>query len=259
MQFVAITKSDHARRGWQKYSDYLFAREWTTVPLVGAEIARALTCMPLCFVPRGDRYELSALLSVSPGANFYVDVSGRWLAGYVPAALRGYPFALLAPSQGAEPVLCIREDAQVGAADESGMTAFFGEDGEPSEQLRGILDFLAKVQRNARATQTAVDALAAEDCLEPWPLKTRVGDEDVPVEGLFRVNEAALNALDDAAFLRLRAAGALPVAYGQMLSMQQLATLQRLGQHQAQQQGARREIADLDELFGQDDDDMLRF
>lgn len=62
--------------------------------------------------------------------------------------------------------------------------------------------------------------------------KTDQGERKL--EGLFRVNEAALNALDNEAFLSVRKSGALPVAYAQLLSMQQLRVLGELAQARAQ-------------------------
>ena len=67
--------------------------------------------------------------------------------------------------------------------------------------------------------------------LAPWPVtfKTPNGTE-VKLEGLWRADEAALNALDDATFLKLRKVGALPIAYAQILSMSRLAVLSRLAE-----------------------------
>ena len=45
---------------------------------------------------------------------------------------------------------------------------------------------------------------------------------------MFQIDEAALNALPDEAFLELRRAGALLIAYGQLLSMQHLPLLGQL-------------------------------
>jgi hypothetical protein len=50
----------------------------------------------------------------------------------------------------------------------------------------------------------------------------------VTVSGLCRVDEPALNALDDETFLKLRKASALVVAHGQLMSMNQVSVLSRL-------------------------------
>jgi len=54
------------------------------------------------------------------------------------------------------------------------------------------------------------------------------------VEGLFRIDEAALNQLPADAFMELRDSGALVLAYCQLLSMQHLPVLGQLAQLHAQ-------------------------
>ena len=54
------------------------------------------------------------------------------------------------------------------------------------------------------------------------------------MEGLYRVDEAALNALPDETLLTLRKTGALPLAYAQLFSMNQLAMLPKAARMQAQ-------------------------
>ncbi|MBI4206911.1 MAG: SapC family protein [Betaproteobacteria bacterium] len=88
------------------------------------------------------------------------------------------------------------------------------------------MDFLTKVEQNRAATAAACDALKARNLIVRWPITRKTDQGERKVEGLFRVDEAALNALDDEAFLSLRHSGALPTAYAQLLSMQQVRVLE---------------------------------
>jgi hypothetical protein len=97
-----------------------------------------------------------------------------------------------------------------------------------------VLDFLVQLDANRIATGRAVAALAGAEALAPWPLEVETAEGRKAVAGLFRVDEARLNALDADAFLALRAAGALPLAYAQLLSMGQLSVFQTLAQLQQQ-------------------------
>ena len=71
--------------------------------------------------------------------------------------------------------------------------------------------------------------------------------------GLSRINEAALNALDDAAFLVLRKTGALPLAYLHFLSVAQLSVFERLNVAQQQLIRPRENLVSLDEIFASAD------
>jgi hypothetical protein len=84
-------------------------------------------------------------------------------------------------------------------------------------------------------------ALAEAGVIEPWTLTLKNNGAAVPVAGLHRIAEDRFNALDDEALLTLRRAGALPIAYMQMLSMQQTKVLKRLTE--VHEQHARAEAA----------------
>lgn len=82
------------------------------------------------------------------------------------------------------------------------------------------------------------------------------GGEQQPlkVQGLFRINEKALNQLEPQAFAELRQHGALPLAYAQLLSSSQLHQLTEREKFHTRQQLAQPTEQDLDSLFGEDDD-----
>ncbi len=125
-----------------------------------------------------------------------------------------------------------------------------------------MVTFLSQVEASMLVTERAVNALADADLIAPWEINLKQDEEVVPVKGLFRVDEAALNKLDDEDFLTLRKAGGLAVAYGQLFSMNQLAVLERLGVLQGQileQQAANSEAADLTAFSLSEDEGSLIF
>jgi hypothetical protein len=146
------------------------------------------------------------------------------LCSVVPAAFRGYPFILLTNSESAEKVLCIDEGY---LSEDSNDTALFQEDGELDPSTDGVLNFLNKCDYNRGLTQKACDSLAEANIIEPWPLKISAADDEegVPIEWLYRINEPALNSLSRSALAGLRSSSALPLAYAQLFSMNQLKLL----------------------------------
>jgi hypothetical protein len=105
---------------------------------------------------------------------------------------------------------------------------FYDADGDLSAATKGVMDALTQFEQHRLMTVAAVAALAAEGVICPWPLKIRDGDQERAVGGLHRVDEVALGKLSDEAFLRLRKAGALVVAYAQLMSMGHLAMFSQL-------------------------------
>ena len=99
------------------------------------------------------------------------------------------------------------------------------------------------------ATDLAMASLAEAGVIEPWPLEVEVDGKKTAIKGLHRVNESALGALDDEAFLKLRKTSALRLAYAQLMSMGQIARFDQLVQ--LRQQLAQTPKIKSEELFQQ--------
>jgi len=123
-----------------------------------------------------------------------------------------------------------------------------------------VLDFLGKVEASRGATSRVVAALGAAGVFTAWPLQVEYPEGPKTVTGLLRIDEARLNALDDASFLALRSAGALAIAYSQMLSMGQITVFETLAKLHGQisQVNARQQTA-FDRSFNLPDNEGLQF
>ncbi len=223
---AAISRERHADKVWKRFVSYDFARPSSLAPLVAAEIPKAAMSMPLAFIRQGEDHVPVALMGLEPGKNLLVAPDGRWLGRYVPSALRGYPFSL-ARTEGETLVLCIDEDSGL-VSDGAEGEPFFDTEGQPAAGLSQVMDFLQQIERNRGATAIACAALAEQGLIRPWPITLKGETGERQIEGVLQIDEAALNQLSDDAFLNLRRAGALPLAYCQLLSMQHLAMLGEL-------------------------------
>ena len=261
-ELAAITPERHAKKVWNRVTNYAFAAADTVIPLVGAELSKVAPAMPIGFIKQEAGYQLVAITSLQPGMNLYVAPDGKWLVPYIPSALRAYPFRLLQQESSDELILCVNEASGLVVENTEDGNAFFDDQDKPTQGIKDILNFLSEVEANRAATQVAVNALADAGLIIPWAQNLKQGEKVVPVEGLFHVDEAALNKLDDEDFLALRKAGGLPVAYAQLLSMNQLAVLERLGEIQGQilaQTAANSEAANLTGFSISEDEGSLMF
>ncbi|MBK1647939.1 SapC family protein [Rhabdochromatium marinum] len=258
-RFVPISADRHANQGWQRFSSYDFAQPAHLVSLVGIELPKATMALPIVLVPRpavdGNSSEsrgfmFAALLGFEPGVNLFVAPDGRWLGRYVPAALRSHPFRL-ARIEGERLALCIDEDS--GLLDAEGGEPFFDAAGEVAAPLKQVMDFLTQVEANRVTTQNVCDRLQVHGLIQPWPVKVQGAEGERTLEGLFGINEVALNALPAEALVELRDAGALSLAYCQLLSMQQLGLLGELAQARAAA------APKLNDVFSFPDDGVLHF
>ena len=261
-KLIAITSQQFADKAWKRYTSYAFASHANLIPVVAAELAKLVPEMPLGFAQTENTFQLVAITSLQSGTNLLVAPDGRWLGAYVPATLRGYPFWLVKPEGQENGILCFDESSGL-LVDAGQGEAFFDEAGEPSQPVKDMMNFCSQIELNRVATQTAVDALSAAGLVLPWPISAKNGDKSVAVKGLFKVDEAALNALPDEALLLLRTTGALALAYAQLLSMNQFNVLEKLStmQQQLQSQAATHanEISGLEGFRLSQDDGKLNF
>lgn len=221
----AITKSDFSEKTWQRYTNYLFAAKDSVCFLTAHELPQALVAMPVGFILTDDSYSLVAIQGLEQGSNFYVNSEGQWMGKYVPAAYRSYPFRLAKNEADSEQlVLCIDADSDL-VSEHKEDESFFDEDGEISTSVKEILGFLGKVNASLEATARACTRLQEHNLIKPWELKIQLDAGVTNVEGLFCIDESALNSLSDESFIELRKSGALSVAYCQMLSMQHVSDL----------------------------------
>lgn len=223
--YQVISKLTHANKFWKRYSNYTFAAQDAVAPIVVQELPRALMHLPIGFIKQRDDFIPVVILGFQPGHNLFVTPEGRWIAGYTPAALRSYPFDLAESTDGKR-VLVIDEDSGLVTGTEG--QAFFDENGNPTKSIEDVLDFLIQVQANRTLTQRICAVLAECQLIQSWPISVEGNNSERTVEGLFRIDEAAMNALPADVFEVLRQAGALPLAYCQLLSMQHIQILGQL-------------------------------
>lgn len=221
----AITRERHGTQRWVRYTSYNFAATDALSHLVVEEVPKAMLFMPIGFVAAEDAFTPVAIQGLASGKNLFVAIDGRWIGGYIPVAYRCYPF-LLANTEDGKQVMCINEDS--GLVSDTDGEPFFGEDGQPSKAITDVLNILNKVFANRQATQRICAALQKHNLIQPWPIKLQGDGGEQNIEGLYRIDEAAMNALPAEAFMELRDTGALAIAYCQLLSMQHLPLLGQL-------------------------------
>ncbi|RIX44181.1 MAG: peptidase [Rhodocyclales bacterium GT-UBC] len=229
--YQPVILDTHQGKSWQRYTNFSHAAGDAICPLYGVELARAALSMPLAFVEVNGEFIAVAITGLVKGVNLLVNADGRWLTPYVPALVRSYPFNLGVTPTGARS-LCVDADSKL-VVDSKEFEPFFNEDGTLPQAIVEVMQFFKELEGSRQATADSIAALKAAGVIVPWDLRVKSGDVEAGIEGLFRIDEAALNALGDEAFLSLRKNGALAVAYSQLLSMPHLQTLAGLARARA--------------------------
>lgn len=252
--YAAISHELHRNKRWLRHTSLAFSKTDTVAPLFVNELAAAVQAMPIAFVKQEQGFVLVVVMGLRPGENLLVSAEGKWLAEYMPVTYRSSPFELLAVTglEGQQ-VLCIDEGCVTEGAEGE---PFFNENGEVTGAISEIFKLVKQFNASRQLTQNICAVLAAHDLISPWKIVLNNGVEEQSVAGLYKIDEAVLNTLSDEAFLALRQAGALPVVYCQLLSMQKIDALAQRIQPpkaepstKAEESGVRSETFDFSGLY----------
>lgn len=227
---VPVSFQSHGNQLWRRLETYAFAAQENYVPIGGSEFGRVANVMPIGFVELSGQLMPVAILSLTPKVNLFVGPDGRWLGGYVPVLFQTYPFRLLRREGTDHFSLWVDGDAQDVSDVATSTELFYESEGRLGAATKAVFETLTRFEQNRLQTALAMTALSTEGVLCPWEIKLKGDGSETMVKGLFRVDEVAINKLSNEAFLRLRNANGLSIAYAQLLSMGQLSVLVQLNQ-----------------------------
>jgi hypothetical protein len=246
--YIPISATLHKNKRWLPHTSFDFAKHDNITPIFANELAEAIHTLPIAFAQHEGRFILVVVMGLRANENLLVSEDGQWLAGgFTPVHYRSRPFALLTASNSSEEqILCIEESNLT----EGSMGApLFQESGELNGIVSDILAQLGHYNATRFLTQNVCDVLAAHGLLTPWEFVVKDGDTEQPFNGLYRIDEVALNILPMEEFQTLRDATALPVIYAQLLSMSNLTSLSKLLAFKTQSKPAKEQIKQVDSTF----------
>lgn len=178
---------------------------------------------PIVFVPAGTdpasgKREVApmAVLGLTAGENLYAD-GLRWNAGYIPALLRLYPFALARVAEDRYAV-CI-DRAWAGFSETEG-DPLFDQQGQPSAHVQEVQKLLEQMEMETQRTRAVCTRLLELDLLHEMRVDATLRDgQTMTVDGFLGVDEKKFGALPDATVVELHRQGLLGLMTLQMASM----------------------------------------
>ncbi len=191
----ALDSDKHKHLRFTRTRDFGFAAGLASAPLSGSEMAEASKCFPVVFSTEGPLLPL-AILSIKEGVNGFVDAKGQWLAPYVPAHVRRYPF-ILGNTDTPDNFTIMLVPGAAHFADPAG-EALFTADGERGPTLSTAIDFLTAFQQEIVATEKLLAPLAETGVLTVQRLEIADFEgKTASIEGVRTIDREKLLALDD--------------------------------------------------------------
>lgn len=160
-----VTQQKHGDLSLKMGDTYAFASKVNSVPLTAVEFSAAAAHCPIVFAGTDDVVMPAIILGAREDENLFVDEDGQWTGGYIPAFVRRYPFVFSTDASGKQFILNVDEQFE-GCNREGRGERLFDSDGEQTQYLKNVLNFLQEYQAHFRRTQMFCDRLKELDLLQ---------------------------------------------------------------------------------------------
>lgn len=222
---VALNRDRHQNLKIRILPDHFsFAAKTNSLLIAGSEFSEACRDYPIVFVgSEGGPFTAAALVGLGDKENLFTNAAGNWESGtYIPAFIRRYPFVLAGAETADTLTVCI-DEAYAGLGDQEGEALF--KDGQESEYLKSVVEFLRLFHTEMKRTSAFAAKLAELGLLSSKVVNVDRQGSKQTLEGLWVVDEAKLNALDDASTLELVRTGYMGWVYAHLLSLRNVGRL----------------------------------
>jgi len=226
-QLAALDRRVHTRLKVRPPENFQFAAEATLVPLLSAEFGPISREYPIGFIrqPTTGEFVPVALTGLPQSKNLFVKADGSWDARYIPAYVLRYPFVFV---ETAADNFTVCFDPSSKCFDEHAGVPLFGEDGEPSNTLKGCIKGLQEYQHMAGLSKAFMKRLADTNILMEADVKAEMPDgRSFQWRGFWIVDEKLFRALPEATVKDWFGTGELGLVYAHLLSLSNLADLLR--------------------------------
>lgn len=221
-QVEAVNKQRHVDWSIKAGNNYGFAKQVNSVPLMAVEFPHAADEYSIVFAGAGNEILPVVIMGVREDENLYVSEAGEWQADYVPAFIRRYPFVFASTDDGSTLTLCLDEEYE-GCNQEGRGERLFDAEGEQTQYLSKVLDFLQDYQNHYQRTQAFCQKLAELDVFEEMGAKfTLPSGEERTLTGFKVVNRDKLKAIPQEELAALMANDGLELIYLHLQSMRNL-------------------------------------
>ena len=174
---------------------YRFAKNVNSVPLTAIEFGQAAAEYPIVFAGTEETIMPAVILGAQQTENLFIDEAGAWQGRYVPAFVRRYPFVFSSDKAARNFILHIDESFE-GCNREGRGERLFDNDGQQTQYLKGVLNFLQDYQARFQRTREYCDRLKSLGLLQPMQAQFNLGSgERRSLSGFTTVDREKLKAI----------------------------------------------------------------
>lgn len=227
---IPLQNDKHAKLKVVESGDYTRYKERHLIPIITQDFFSLAAEFPLVFVKNSetDEFVPVAVMGLREGHNLYCQTE-QWQAQVVPVSFTNSPFGIArVDPQGEQYAVMVEEDSPLLSEDKG--EPLFKENGERTEYFDRRVESIVNVAQQTLNTQAICKHLAEKELFMTQQLQLR-HRPDAPsynIDGIYTVNEEALNGLSDEDYLELRKRGLLGMIYAHLTSLQQFRRISKL-------------------------------
>jgi hypothetical protein len=225
---VPLNKEKHGKLSLAPIDNYNHTRDTNSVYIAAIEFPKAAKEYPIVFAKAaGDEIFPVVLLGLKDKENLFLDKKGEWLANYIPAYVRRYPFILASgANQGDNEFAVCIDDGYEGFNTKKKGIKLFEDDGKESELLQNALKFLKEYQNHIRFTRSFCKSLDELGLLEPMQAKAEFKDgKTMALRGFMGISRDKLKALDPARLAEMVKENYMDLVYAHLNSLDNMQNL----------------------------------
>lgn len=224
---VPLQNDRHAKLKVVQSSDFRRYKNNHLVPVVIQDFFTLPVEFPLVFVKinKTEDFIPVAMMGLRDGSNLYCQTE-EWQASVAPMSFNNAPFGIARLDETSDQLVVLVDEESPLLGETEG-EPLFDETGKRTEYFERRIEDLVKVADQTRNTKELVKRLTEKNLLhtQQIQLQHRPDGTRFNIDGVYVVDEVALNKLSDEDYLHLRRMGLLPVIYGHLASLQQLRRL----------------------------------
>jgi len=231
---VVLSFEKHGKLRLSDFGDFTQFKSQHLLPVIFQEFYALATEFPLVFVrnsANGD-FVPAALMGLSEGNNLFCQTP-EWDCAFIPTSFSLAPLTAhrLKPDSD-EAVIAVDEESNL--LSETVGEPLFQANGEYTDYLQKRVENLVTITKQSLHAMALCRLLAEKKLLRSRPiaLQYTATSRRYELEGVFTIDEEALEKCSDEEYLELRRRGLMPLIYSHLTSLHQFGRLQRL-QHQA--------------------------
>ena len=216
-EVVPLNEQRHADFSVENAGDYSFSENTNAVYLSLAEFVKALHEFPIVFAGKDEKMSPVAILGLENNQNLFLNKHAKWIADYIPAYVRRYPFILA--DDGNNFTVCIDESFK-GLNQNGKGQRLFDARGQQSDYLKRMVGFLQQYHAEHLRTQAFMAKLREYDLLEPMHANVELNSgAKVSLTGFLVVNKKRLKNLPAEKINQLMRDDMLEFIYTHLLSL----------------------------------------